>query len=187
MKRDTQDSAERVGQPGGSIAYLGLGSNMGGSRLHIAQALREINGLPGTKVLRVSPLYGSKPWGKAEQPDFVNAVAEIATELSARELLTAVKSIEHSHGRVARERWGPRPLDIDILVYDAVRVSEPDLQVPHPRMWDRAFVLRPLADLRPDLIAPGGRPVLLRLNDEDIAAQEVWPLEIDWNVARNDS
>ena len=177
MSHTSQNHSARDRHPSPATAYLGLGSNMGDSRRHIEGALREIDALPGTQVLRTSPLYSSKPWGKAEQPDFVNAVVEIATELLPRELLNAVKAIERAHGRVPGERWGPRPLDIDILLHSAGTVSLPDLEVPHPRMWQRAFVLRPLADLRPDLLAPDDTTVLARLNDEEIAAQQVWPLE----------
>ncbi|HET9496007.1 MAG TPA: 2-amino-4-hydroxy-6-hydroxymethyldihydropteridine diphosphokinase [Chloroflexia bacterium] len=157
-------------------AYLGLGSNMGDARGHVMRALTEIEALLGTSLERTSPMYGTKPWGKLDQPNFVNAVAEIRTTLSPRQLLTAVKVIERAHGRSPGERWGPRPLDIDILVYGDTIVGEPDLQVPHPRMWERGFVLRPLADLRPDLTGPDGRTIRDRLNDTEIADQEVWPL-----------
>ncbi len=158
------------------VAYLGLGSNVGDSRQNITQAVKALDALPGTRVLRVSPLYGSKPWGKPDQPDFVNTVVEIRTNLAARDLLAAVKALERVHGRVAGERWGPRPLDIDILVLGAEKISEPGLEVPHPRMWDRAFVLRPLADLSPEIAAPDGRTVVERLQDDAIAGQEIWPL-----------
>jgi 2-amino-4-hydroxy-6-hydroxymethyldihydropteridine diphosphokinase len=160
----------------GVVGYLGLGSNEGDSRQQIEQAVTDIGLLPGTRVVRVSPFYGSTPWGKADQPDFVNVVAEIATELEPRALLDAVKAIERAHGRGPRERWGPRPLDIDILVLGNRRVSEPGLEVPHPRMWERAFVLRPLADLRPTMTVPDGRTVIERLNDADIKSQAIWLL-----------
>jgi 2-amino-4-hydroxy-6-hydroxymethyldihydropteridine diphosphokinase len=143
---------------------------------HVKAALTEIGALPGTDLERTSPLYGTKPWGKPDQPDFVNAVVEILTTLAAGQLLTAVKAIERAHGRLPGERWGPRPLDIDILMYGDTIVAEPGLQVPHPRMWDRGFVLRPLADLRPDFTGPDGRTIHDRLTDTEIADQEVWPL-----------
>jgi 2-amino-4-hydroxy-6-hydroxymethyldihydropteridine diphosphokinase len=158
------------------LAYLGIGSNVGKSRHHLERAIEEVDNLPGTKVRRVSPLYGSAPWGKANQADYTNAVVEVETTLSPRDLLKAVKSLERAHGRVPGERWGPRPLDIDILLHGTASTLDPELEVPHPRMWDRAFVLRPLADLRPDLVGRDGRTVLDRLNDDEIADQEVWLL-----------
>ena len=176
MTRREASRFEGDGPSGSVVAYLGLGSNLGDSRRHVEQAVAEIDALPGTSVLRVSPLYGSKPWGKLDQPDYVNAVVEIATEMTPRDLLDALKALERAHGRVFGERWGPRPLDIDILLHGTGSTSEPDLEVPHPRMWDRAFVLRPLADLRPDLAAPDGRTVLEHL-DDDIAGQATWPLQ----------
>ena len=160
-----------------ALAYLALGSNMGDSRGHIERAITEINALPATRVLRAAPLYGSGPWGKTDQPDFVNTAIEVLTEKAPRALLIAVKNIEQAHGREPGERWGPRPLDIDILLHGAGPISEPGLQVPHPRMWDRAFVLRPLADLLPDLRGPGGRTIMERLNDVEIASQPLWRLE----------
>lgn len=163
--------------PEGLIVLLGIGSNMGDARGHVIRAIEEIDAVEGVRVIRTSPLYGSAPWGKTGQPDFVNAVAEIQTTLPPRRLLGAVKALERTHGRVPADRWGPRPLDIDILLYGDYAVAEPYLQVPHPRMWDRAFVLRPLADLRPDLAGPGGRTVRERLTDDEIAGQDVWPLD----------
>jgi 2-amino-4-hydroxy-6-hydroxymethyldihydropteridine diphosphokinase len=169
--------AARSSDTESAIAYLGIGSNTGESRGHVENAISEIGALPLTQVRRVSPLYGSRPWGNTRQPNFVNAVVEIITSLGPRRLLEAIKSIERSHGRVPGERWGPRPLDIDILLYDDYAVVEQDLQVPHLRMWDRAFVLLPLADLRPDLAGPGGLTVKERLKEIATIGQEVWPLE----------
>ena len=160
------------------VAYLGLGSNLGDSRRQIEQAIAEIDRLPATEVLRVSRLYGSRAWGKTDQPDFTNAVVEVQTRLAPRELLMLVKEIEKQHGRERGERWGPRPLDVDILVYGIDSISEPELQVPHPRMWDRAFVLRPLADIQPETVGPDGRTVLERLQDDEIAGQEIWLLDL---------
>jgi 2-amino-4-hydroxy-6-hydroxymethyldihydropteridine diphosphokinase len=158
------------------IAYLGLGSNQGDSRRHLEQAFAEIDALPETRVLRESPLFGSKPWGKPDQPDYVNAVVEIETALVPRDLLAAAKALEKAHGRTGGERWGPRPLDIDILVFGEMEINEPGLEVPHPRMWERAFVLRPLAGLCPHLAGPDRRTVVERLGDDDIAGQATWPL-----------
>jgi 2-amino-4-hydroxy-6-hydroxymethyldihydropteridine diphosphokinase len=160
-----------------TTVYLGLGSNMGDREAHLRGAIEELERLDGTRVLRKSPLYVSKPWGKVDQPDFLNMVVEVTTQLDAHSLLRECKRIEKEAGRVPGERWGPRPLDIDILLFGDAHLDSPDLLVPHPRLWDRAFVLRPLADLRPDLTAPDGTPIKVLLERESIASQGVWPYE----------
>ena len=156
------------------LAYLGLGSNMGNSRAQLDMAVAAINRLPTTKVLRPSPVYASKPWGKTDQPDFLNMVLEVETRLPPHALLKHLKQIEGEQGRVAGERWGPRPIDIDILLYGTQTLTSPELEVPHPRMWERAFVLQPLADLRPDLVGLDGSPITKYLKSEAIANQRVW-------------
>ncbi|MBW3536145.1 MAG: 2-amino-4-hydroxy-6-hydroxymethyldihydropteridine diphosphokinase [Actinobacteria bacterium] len=128
-------------------AYLGLGSNLGDREAHLRRALA---GLPN--VVRVSPVYESAPAGGPPQPDYLNAVVAIDTELSPRQLLQVAHNLEDDAGRVRRERWGPRTLDVDVLLVDDLIVDEADLQVPHPRMGERAFVLAPLADLDPSLV-----------------------------------
>jgi 2-amino-4-hydroxy-6-hydroxymethyldihydropteridine diphosphokinase len=138
-------------------------------------AVAALRRLPTTRILRLSPVYVSKAWGKTDQPDFVNMVAEIDTNLEPPDLLKEVKHIEADQGRVPGERWGPRPVDIDILLYGDQVVNTSDLAIPHPRMWERAFVLRPLADLTPDIVAPGGVPIHKLLERPDIASQGVWP------------
>ncbi|MGA7730901.1 MAG: 2-amino-4-hydroxy-6-hydroxymethyldihydropteridine diphosphokinase [Chloroflexia bacterium] len=158
-------------------AYLGLGSNMGDPRAQLKAAIAAIGRLPSTDVLRASPLYGSKAWGKTDQPDFLNMALEIETNMPPHTLLKHCKRIEAEQGRVPGEHWGPRPIDIDILLYGGRTVSTASLVVPHPRMWERAFVLRPLADLRPDLRAPNGAPITTYLESADIAAQGVWPAQ----------
>lgn len=158
------------------VAYLGLGSNMGDPPAQLKEAVVEIGELPSTRVTRESPIYGSKPWGRLDQPDFANMVVEIRTTLGPPALLRHVKEIEGRLGRVPGERWGPRPVDIDILLYENTSLSTPELQVPHPRMWLRAFVLRPLSDLAPHLRAPDGTPILELLQRDVIASQGVWPL-----------
>jgi 2-amino-4-hydroxy-6-hydroxymethyldihydropteridine diphosphokinase len=165
---------ERAGQAV-VLAYLGLGSNMGNRRAQLRTAVEAIDRLPSTGVVRESPMYESKPWGKTNQPDFLNLVVEIETALPPQTLLKLCKQIEAEQGRVAGERWGPRPIDIDILLYDERTVRTADLIVPHLRMWERAFVLRPLADLRPDLTGPDGLPIAAYLENEMIASQGVWP------------
>jgi 2-amino-4-hydroxy-6-hydroxymethyldihydropteridine diphosphokinase len=111
--------------------------------------------LPQSRLLRRSRLYRSAPWGVLEQPEFVNAAAAILTTLSPRELMHALLAIERSVGRDrSGERWGPRILDLDLLLYDALRVDEPELRVPHPHLHERAFVLLPLAEIAPHAEVP---------------------------------
>jgi 2-amino-4-hydroxy-6-hydroxymethyldihydropteridine diphosphokinase len=153
------------------IAYLSLGSNMGDAQAQLGWAIYALAQLPQTELLRISRLYSTKPWGKVDQPDFLNMVVEVRTGLTPHALLTEIKRIETDQGRVPGERWGPRPLDIDILLYGDEQIATEDLQVPHPRIWERAFVLYPLADLRPDLSTPDGTPITGLLARGDIASQ----------------
>lgn len=137
-------------------AFVALGSNQGDPQRQVREAVQALGRLPRTRVLQRSPLYQTPPWGLKEQPDFVNAVAELDTGLTPLELLRSLLSIERAAGR-HREgpRWGPRVLDLDLLTYgDHVR-DEPGLTLPHPRIAERAFVLLPLADLAPGLEIPG--------------------------------
>jgi 2-amino-4-hydroxy-6-hydroxymethyldihydropteridine diphosphokinase len=141
---------------------------MGDSRATIAEALKAINELPGVALGAVAPLYRTAPVGYADQDDFINTVAEINTTLSPRQLLAALQQIESDLGRVRVIRWGPRTLDLDILLYGEQTIAEPDLQVPHPRMIQRAFVMVPLADLNPELMVSSEKAQVLarRLADE---------------------
>lgn len=139
-------------------AYLGLGGNLGDPAANMAQALRLLDSRDDTTVERVSSLYRTKPWGKLDQPDFLNAVVCVTTALPARELLGVCLDIERALKRERRERWGPRLIDIDVLLYGEDTIRERDLEIPHPRMTDRAFVLVPLLEIAPDLII-GGKPV----------------------------
>ncbi|MBK8637386.1 MAG: 2-amino-4-hydroxy-6-hydroxymethyldihydropteridine diphosphokinase [Chromatiaceae bacterium] len=139
------------------LAYVAIGANLAGPEGQVRRALVELGRLTGSRMLRASPLYLTKPLGPANQPDYVNAVVSLETQLSPRNLLLALQAIENAHGRVREQgHWGPRPLDLDILLYGEDRVDEPDLHVPHPEMSRRAFVLVPLADIAPgDLAIPG--------------------------------
>ncbi len=158
-----------------ATAYLGLGSNLGDRQAHLRAALEALGGLDGTRVTDTSGLYCSKPWGKLDQPDFTNMVASIETSLEPEDLLRECKRIERIVGRTAGERWGPRVLDIDILLYDDLTLDSPTLTIPHPRIWQRRFVLTPLADLLPQLRDTAGRSIAQVLKSEEIAAQGVWP------------
>ena len=155
-------------------AYLGLGSNLGDrySNLRMAYRLLRLPQLPfpphfssfprkrestpnGILThLRSSPIYETAPWGITEQPDFLNCVLEVQTSLSPQDLLRWVKRVEVTMGREKSPRFGPRNIDVDIILYGNLTIQEPDLQVPHIRMHERAFVLAPLADLAPRLIHP---------------------------------
>lgn len=126
-------------------AGIGLGSNLGESEATVRAAIASLAEL-GT-VLACSRLYRTKAWGRTDQPDFCNAAAILETNLAPRELLAALKKLEHELGRVPSERWGPRALDLDILYYDESRIDEPGLQIPHPRLLERAFALVPLAEI----------------------------------------
>lgn len=136
-------------------AYLGLGGNIGDPAAAMAESLRRLDADDHVAVRAVSSLYRTPPWGVADQPDFLNAVAAVETSLSARALLQLCLDTERSLKRVRAERWGPRIIDIDILVFGDQRIEEEGLQVPHPRMMERAFVLAPLAEIAPDLNLDG--------------------------------
>jgi 2-amino-4-hydroxy-6-hydroxymethyldihydropteridine diphosphokinase len=132
-------------------AFLGLGSNVGDRRRYLREAVETL-GDAGIGLRAVSPLYETEPVGGPDQGRYLNLVVELDTELTARELLGVCRRIESAAGRVRGERWGPRTLDVDVLWVDGVELDEPDLTVPHPRMWERRFVLAPLRDLAPDLV-----------------------------------
>jgi len=138
------------------IAYIGIGSNLAEPRAQVHAALRALAALPRTRVLRQSRLYRSAPWGLRDQPEFVNAVAQLETALQPRALLEALLGVERAAGR-RRDgtRWGPRVLDLDILLYGDRVLDEHGLRVPHPHLAERAFVLLPLAEIAPELSVPG--------------------------------
>jgi 2-amino-4-hydroxy-6-hydroxymethyldihydropteridine diphosphokinase len=153
-------------------AYVGVGSNLGDSRARVLAAFDALGALRLTRAVARSRLYRTRPFGPVQQGDFINAVAGILTQLPATELLQALRDVETAAGRVRAERWGPRTLDLDLLVYGGERIDTPDLQVPHPGIAERGFVLAPLRDIAPTLQVPGvGRvEVLLRaLPDTGIA------------------
>jgi 2-amino-4-hydroxy-6-hydroxymethyldihydropteridine diphosphokinase len=139
-------------------AFIGLGSNLGDRRATIERALELLDAAPGVRVLAVSTLRDTDPVGDAEQPDFLNGAVEVETELPARELLAVLNGIEDELGRVRdpARRFGPRTLDLDLLLYGDGTVDEPDLVVPHPRLVEREFALEPLVELDPSLRLPDG-------------------------------
>ena len=137
------------------VAHIGLGSNLDDPVRQVRQALQELGGLARTQLLASSSLYRTAPVGKLDQPDFINAVAMLGTALSPRELLQELLALEAHHGRVRSERNGPRTLDLDLLLLGDLVLHEPGLEVPHPRMHERAFVLLPLEQVSPDAVIPG--------------------------------
>lgn len=137
-------------------AYIGLGSNLANPRQQVAQALLALAAIPQTQLLASSPLYRSAPIGPGVQPDYVNAVALLETALSPLALLDALQAIEQDHQRVRIEHWGPRTLDLDILLLDELSIESERLKVPHPYLRQRNFVLYPLADISPELHLPDG-------------------------------
>jgi 2-amino-4-hydroxy-6-hydroxymethyldihydropteridine diphosphokinase len=150
-------------------AYVGVGSNLSDPRSQVTRAIDAIDRIESTRITRISSLYGSAPYGGIDQPDFVNAVVELSTCLDARLLLAELQNIEDAQGRVRAERWGPRIIDLDLLVYGGESVNDPDLTVPHPGIADRNFVLLPLQEIAPDLQVPGlGRVA-------DLAVDEIEP------------
>lgn len=137
-------------------AYIGLGSNLANPRQQVAQALLALAAIPQTQLLASSPLYRSAPIGPGVQPDYVNAVALLETALNPLALLDALQAIEQDHQRVRIEHWGPRTLDLDILLLDQLHIDSERLKVPHPYLRQRNFVLYPLADISPELHLPDG-------------------------------
>lgn len=137
------------------VAYIGLGSNLDEPRRQVSRALEELAALPRTRLLNRSSLYRSAPLGPQDQPHYINAVAAVETELAAAELLTALQRLEAEHGRQrGAERWGPRTLDLDLLLYGRELIETPELCVPHPGLSVRNFVLYPLLEIAPHLAVP---------------------------------
>lgn len=135
-------------------AYIGLGSNLGDREAMIRGALEALHALPDTDLVRASSLYDTEAVGGPEQPNYLNAAAQLDTELSARQLLWNLQLIERRLGRVRTERWGPRVIDLDLLLYGTLVVDEEDLKIPHPELTNRSFVLVPLIELDPLLVHP---------------------------------
>jgi 2-amino-4-hydroxy-6-hydroxymethyldihydropteridine diphosphokinase len=134
-------------------AYLGIGSNVGDRARHLQSAVAGLDRIDGVAVVAASPVYETDPVGGPEQPEYLNAVVAVDTDRTPRELLEIAQRLEDEAGRVRGERWGPRTLDVDILLVGDEEVDDPDLVVPHPRLYERAFVMVPLADLDP-MLAP---------------------------------
>lgn len=168
------DSAERV--------FLGLGSNLGERARNVHEALKAISEIGGVRIRAVSPVYESAPVGLADQPEFLNAAVEIQTSLGPLDLLQAVKEIERALDRTPGVRWGPREIDIDILLWGDRIIEIQGLRVPHERMRERRFVLAPLADIAAEVVDPETRRTIRELAAASEAQGEVTRAEIDLSV-----
>ena len=129
------------------IVFISIGSNLGDREKYCRKATEKIEALPDTKILKKSSLIETEPLGKTDQPKFINGVIKIKTELSPHELLVALQKIENDLGRVRKEKWGPRTMDLDILYYDDLKMKDKDLTLPHPEISKRPFIVRSLAEL----------------------------------------
>ncbi len=158
-------------------AYVGVGGNSGDVEITLTEALWAVDALPQTSIRQQSAFYRTPAWGRTDQPDFRNAVVELQTRMPARVLLNALLEIEQRFGRVrsAAERWGPRAVDLDLLLYGEETLDEPGMNVPHPHLHERGFVLVPLAEIAPRLVIPGRGDVQALLAAVDVSGIEAIP------------
>jgi len=161
-----------VSAEAGVVAALGLGGNVGDVAAAFVEALARLGSAQGVRLGALSSVYRTPPWGKLDQPDFLNMAALVETTLPAGALLTLCLDVERGLGRERRERWGPRLIDIDVLTYGEAKIDEPNLKAPHPRLTERAFALAPLAEIAPNLMV-GGRTVADWLTRVDRAGIEI--------------
>ncbi len=164
------------------VAYVGLGANLGDAAQTLRAAFERLDTLPQTRLIMASRLYRTPAWGVLDQPDFVNAVAQLRTSLPADALLLALLAIERDYGRQraadGSDRWGPRRLDLDVLLYGDACIDEVGLRVPHPQMHRRSFVLWPLREIAPDAFVPGHgrvRDLAAALPDQETRDIDVMP------------
>jgi len=158
-------------------AYVGIGSNLQNPIEQAHKALLALSGLPATQLVAQSRLYRSQPMGPQDQPAFINAVVALETNLPALELLRLLQAIEQAQGRTRVVHWGPRTLDLDLLLYGEESINQPELVVPHPGLHERNFVLYPLHDIDPDLVIPHLGPLKDLLTH--CAATGLEPLDVD--------
>ena len=154
-----------------TIAFIGLGSNIKLPKQQIKSAIKSIEGIALTQVLKVSSLYKSKPVGPQNQNDYINAVAKIDTDLMPLELLECMQDIENQQGRIRKEHWGPRTLDLDILMFGEEIIKDDKLTIPHAEIENRSFVLAPLAEIDPNCLIPEkgmARDLLAIIGQEDL-------------------
>ncbi|MCC7517133.1 MAG: 2-amino-4-hydroxy-6-hydroxymethyldihydropteridine diphosphokinase [Pseudomonadales bacterium] len=164
-----------------ATAYIGIGSNLANPQQQVLCAVAALRALPSSHLKALSPWYGSRPvGGPANQPDYINGVACLETQLTPHQLLDALQSIEQQQQRERSVRWGARTLDLDLLLYDQRCIHDERLTVPHPRLQERTFVLAPLADLAPQLVLPNRCSVASLL--AALPSDGLWPLPIDDNT-----
>ncbi|ABI37807.1 2-amino-4-hydroxy-6-hydroxymethyldihydropteridine pyrophosphokinase [Shewanella sp. MR-4] len=149
--------------------FVALGANLEDPKAQLDNAVAALSALAENQSLKVSPYYGSAPMGDVVQPDYINAVASFETSLAPIALLDALQEIENTQGRVRKERWGPRTLDLDLLLYGDAIIDEPRLKVPHYGMKERSFVLVPLAAIAPDLVLPCKTPLRSLISEKYLA------------------
>ncbi|MCL1120540.1 2-amino-4-hydroxy-6-hydroxymethyldihydropteridine diphosphokinase [Shewanella sp. FJAT-51649] len=149
--------------------FVALGANLEDPKAQLDNAVAALSALAENQSLKVSPYYGSAPMGDVVQPDYINAVASFETSLAPIDLLDALQEIENTQGRVRKERWGPRTLDLDLLLYGDAIIDEPRLKVPHYGMKERSFVLVPLAAIAPDLVLPCKTPLRSLISEKFLA------------------
>jgi 2-amino-4-hydroxy-6-hydroxymethyldihydropteridine diphosphokinase len=150
-------------------AYIGIGSNLETPVDQVQQAIQELSNLPHCQLVKASSLYASKPLGPQDQPDYINAVVHLDTDLEPLALLDALQELEHLHRRVRKQHWGPRTLDLDMLLYNQETINHARLQVPHPGLTQRNFVLYPLAEINSQLSLPNGTSLQQLLQDCPLA------------------
>jgi 2-amino-4-hydroxy-6-hydroxymethyldihydropteridine diphosphokinase len=161
-----------------TTAFVGLGSNAGDRLAHLRRAVEGLKAIAGVEVEAVSPVYETEAHtlpGQGPQPDHLNAVVRLRTTLAPGALLDRLHALERAAGRTSGRRWGPRPLDLDLLLHGDLRLSTPDLVLPHPRLAERRFVLQPLADLAPDLVVPGMEATVAELRVRCVDTSRVEP------------
>ncbi|MDR6227080.1 2-amino-4-hydroxy-6-hydroxymethyldihydropteridine diphosphokinase [Desmospora profundinema] len=168
-------------------AFIGLGTNLGERTANLKEALTRLDRQEGIRVVRVSRIYETKPVGLLEQPDFLNRCAEVETSLSPAELLAAMLRVERDLHRVRTIRWGPRTIDLDLLLMGDQVIREPSLTVPHPRMTERAFVLIPLKEIASDVVIPPTGRTVGQWAEEVPDRDHVRPISCDGQTEKNDS
>jgi 2-amino-4-hydroxy-6-hydroxymethyldihydropteridine diphosphokinase len=164
---------------GNVVAFVGLGANLGDAALTVRRAIEALGRLPDTRLRQASRLYRTPAWGVEDQPDFINAVAKLETRLGAQALLEALLATEREFGRdrLDATRWGPRTLDLDLLLYADATIDRPGLRVPHPHLSQRAFALVPLLEIAPEARIPGYGPARDAVSGLDLS--NIHPLCVD--------
>jgi 2-amino-4-hydroxy-6-hydroxymethyldihydropteridine diphosphokinase len=159
-----------------NVAFLGIGSNLGDRRAQLAAALRELSADPAVRIVQGSSIFETKPVGNTDQPDFLNMVVQLNTALPPLALLKVCLDVEAWLGRERRERWGPRTIDLDVLIYGNEKFNDERLVLPHPRMHERSFVMVPLAEIAPDAVVKGrtAREIAADLGTAGLRAVELW-------------